>query len=167
MSCREIQLSAAGCIDLRKVRWAWPVGIMAGENPREGGLTTPMRSRALPVTAAAILLALLSLPSLVFPLLPTEGIPALVVYSGVVLGVAGLAAAAGLWMLKKWSFWLTIVVSVLNLLSAAPGIAAAPNAALQAAATATVVVSGLIIVLVVLPDSRRAFAADERPSRVR
>jgi hypothetical protein len=148
------------------MRWASPDGIMAVENPREGGLTS-MRSPPLPVTAAAILLALLSLPSLVFPLLPTEGIPALVVYSGVVLGVAGLAAAAGLWMLKRWSFWLTIVVSVLNLLSAAPGIAAAPNAALQAAATATVVVSGLISVLVVLPASRRALATSYQPSRVR
>ncbi len=118
-----------------------------------------MRSRPLPVTVAAILLALLSLPNLVFPLLPTEGIPAVVVYGGIVLGVAGLVAAAGLWMLRKWSFWLTIVVSVLNLLSAAPGIAFAPNAALQAAATVTVVVSALIIVLVVLPSSRRAFAA--------
>ncbi len=118
-----------------------------------------MRSRPLPVTVAAILLALVSLPNLVFPLLPTEGIPAVVVYLGVVLGVAGLVAAAGLWMLKKWGFWLTIVVSVLNLLSAAPGIAEAPNTALQAAATVTVAVSALIIVLVVLPSSRRAFAA--------
>jgi uncharacterized membrane protein (DUF2068 family) len=54
---------------------------------------------------------------------------------GVVLGIAGLIAAAGLWMLKKWSIWLTIIVSALNLLSAAPGITFAPNAALQDAAT--------------------------------
>jgi len=38
-------------------------------------------------------------------------------------------------MLKKWSIWLTIIVSALNLLSAAPGMAFAPNAALQVAAT--------------------------------
>lgn len=118
-----------------------------------------MSTRPLPVTVAAILLVLLSLPSLVSPLLPTEGIPALVVYSGVVLGFAGLVAAVGLWMLKKWGFWLTIVVSVLNLLSAAPGITEAPNAALQAAAIVTVVVSALIIVLVVIPTSRRALTA--------
>ena len=118
-----------------------------------------MRSRPLPVTAAAILMALLSLPNVVSPLLPTEGIPAFVVYLGVVLGVAGLVSAAGLWVLRKWSIPLTIVVSVLNLLSAAPGIAFAPDAALQVAATLTVVVCALIIVLVVLPTSRRAFAA--------
>ena len=63
-------------------------------------------------------------------------------------------------MLKKWSLWLTVVVSVLNIRSAAPGVAFAPNAALQGAATVTVVVFALIIVLVVgLPSSRRALAA--------
>ncbi len=118
-----------------------------------------MRPQPLPVTVAAILLALLSLPNLLFPLLPVEGIPAVVVYLGVMLGVAGLVGTAGLWTLRKWSIWLSIGVSVLNLLSAAPGIAEAPNAALQAAATVTVIVTALIIVLVVLPTSRRAFAA--------
>jgi hypothetical protein len=82
-----------------------------------------------------------------------------VVYLGVVLGIAGLVASAGLWMLRKWSIWLTIIVSVLNLLSAAPGVAFAPDIAFQVAAAVTVVVSALIIVLVVLPTSRQAFAA--------
>jgi len=36
----------------------------------------------------------LSLPNLLGPLLPSEGVPALVVYSGIALGVAGLVAAA-------------------------------------------------------------------------
>ena len=79
-----------------------------------------------------------------------------VIYSAVVLGVAGLVAAAGSWMLKRW---LAIAVCAINLVSAAPGIPFAPDAALQAAATATVLVSAIIIVLVVLPTSRRAFAA--------
>ncbi len=126
-----------------------------------------MRSRPQPVSVAAILLALLSLPNLASPLLPVEGIPAFVVYLGVVLGIGGLIGAAGLWALRKWSIWLAIVVSVLNLLSAAPGITAAPNAALQVAATLTVVVSALIIVLVVLPSSRLALATAHQPSRVR
>ena len=126
-----------------------------------------MRSRPQTVTVAAIVLAVFSLVNLISPLLPSEGIPEFVIYLGVVLGIAGLAAAAGLWMLRKWSIWLTIVVSVVNFLSAAPGLAFAPNAALQVAATITVVGSAIIIVLVVLPASRRAFAADDQPSRVR
>ena len=131
-----------------------------------------MRSRPQTVTLAAILLALFSMPNLLFPLwaeaIPREEeVPALVVYTTVVVGVAGFLGAAGLWMLRKWSLWLTIVVCVLNVLDAAAGVAGAPNAALQVAATVMVVGFALIIVLVVLPTSRQALAAAERPSRVR
>ena len=116
-----------------------------------------MHSRPTSVTVAAVLLALSSLLNLV-PL-PVEGVPAVVVYGALVLGVVGLVAAAGLWLLKRWGFWLAVAVSALNLLSAAPGIFAAPTAALRVAATTGVLVSALIIVLVVIPASRRAFAA--------
>jgi len=116
-----------------------------------------MRSRPLSVTVAAVLLVLLSILNLM-PL-PMEGVPAVVVYGALALGVAGLVGAAGLWMLKKWGVWLAVVVCVLNLVSAAPGIPFAPDAALRVAATLTVLFSALIIGLVVLPTSRRAFAA--------
>ena len=119
-----------------------------------------MRSRPLPVTVAAILLALISLLNFPAPLMPgSEEIPAVVIYSGFGLGVIGLVAAVGLWMLKKWSILLTVIVCVPSILSAAPGIAFAPNAALQFAAAVGVAVPALIIVLVVLPTSRQAFAS--------
>ena len=118
-----------------------------------------MHTRPQTVTVAAVLQVLLSLVNLASPLFPLEGVPVFVVYLGVVLGIAGLLASAGLWMLRKWSIWLTIIVSVLNLLSAAPGVAFAPDIALQVAAAVTVVVCTLINVLVVLPTSRQAFAA--------
>ena len=127
-----------------------------------------MRSRPVPVTVAAVIQGLFSLLSLPGPLLPgSEGVPAVVLYSGVVLGVAGLVASAGLWMLKNWGLWLTIIVNALGALSAAPGVVAAPNAVLQASALVGVLISALIIVLVVLPSSRRALATDDQPSRVR
>ncbi len=116
-----------------------------------------MSARPLPVTVATILLGLFSLANLLTPFLPMEGVPAVVIYLGVVLGVAGLVAAAGLWMLKRWALWLTIVVSVINILSAAPGLAFAPNAGLRVAATVTVVGFALVILLVVMPNSRRAY----------
>src|SRR5215212_1207989 len=124
-----------------------------------------MRSRPLPVAVAAILLALFSvLFDLSFPLwaeaIPRgDEVPALVVYTSVVVGVAGLVGAAGLWMLRKWGVWLTIIVCVLNLLDAAGGVVGAPNAALQVASAIGVLGFALIIVLVVLPPSQRAFAA--------
>ena len=116
-----------------------------------------MSARPLPVTVAAVLLALFSLLNLVFPLLPTEGVPVPVVFLGVALGLVGLLAAGGLWMLKRWAMWPAIVVSVLNLLAAAPGLSAAPSALLRVLATAGVVGSALIVLLVVLPESRRAY----------
>jgi hypothetical protein len=127
-----------------------------------------MRSRPLPVTAAVVIQALVSLWSLPGPLLPgSQGVPAVVLYAGIVLGVAGLVASAGLWMLKKWGLWLTILVNVLGGLSAAPGVGAAPNASLKAAATVGVLISVLVIVLVVLPSSRRALATADQPAHVR
>ena len=116
-----------------------------------------MRARPLPVSVAAILMVLFGLANLLSPLVLTEGVPVFVIYLGVALGVAGLLAAAGLWMLKRWALWLAIIVSVLNILSAAPGLAFAPNAGLRVAATVTVVGSALVILLVVLPNSRRAY----------
>jgi hypothetical protein len=125
-----------------------------------------MRSRPQTVAVAAILLALFSvLIDLSFPLwaeaIPREDeIPAVVVYLTVVVGVAGLVCAAGLWLLRKWSIWLIIVVCVLNIVDTVGGVAGALNTTLQAAsAIVVVVVFALIIVLVVLPSSRRAFAA--------
>ncbi len=111
------------------------------------------------LTVAAVLMALISLAALPGPLLPgSEAVPAVVLYSGIVLGVAGLIACVGLWLLKRWSFWLTIGVSALNLLSAAPGIAFAPGAVKIVAAVA-VLVSAVILVLVFRPVSRRALTA--------
>jgi len=139
---------------------------------RKGGLTL-MRPRPLAVTVAAILLVLLSLTNfpwvyeILFPGLE-EGPPAFILYSGYVVGVAGLVAAIGLWMLQKWSYWVTIVVCVLNFLLGAPGLVMAPGAALKAFIAVGEVVAVLIIVLVVLPDSRRALTTAERSSsRVR
>ena|SRR5829696_3714375 len=130
-----------------------------------------MSRRPQALSVAAILLVLLSLFNFPWPyeiLFPgTEEPPAFVIYSGYVVGVVGLVVAVGLWMLKPWSYWATIVVCVLNLLSGAPGVLMAPGAALKAVIAVGEVVAVLIIVLVMLPDSRRALEAADRPSRVR
>src|SRR5215210_6630489 len=122
-----------------------------------------MHTRPQAVTVAAILLALLSLMN--FPwswevLFPgAEEAPAFITYSGLVGGIVGLIVAVGLWMLKTWGFYAAIVVAVLNFLLGAPGVVFAPGAAVKITIRVTEVVAVLIIVLVVLPVSRRAFAA--------
>src|SRR5215212_3704964 len=116
-----------------------------------------MSSRPLPVTVAAILLVLLSLFDFPWPyeiLFPgAEGPPPALLYSGYVLGVVGLVAAVGLWMLKPWSYWSTIVVCAVNFLWGAPGVVLAPGAGLNAVSAGTEGVAILIIVLGVLPGS--------------
>jgi hypothetical protein len=130
-----------------------------------------MRTRPQTVTIAAILLVLLSLFDFPWPyeiLFPGgEEPPAFILYSGYVVGIAGLVVAVGLWMLKPWSYWTTIVVCALNFLFGLPGLLFAPGATLKALIAVTEIVAVLIIVLVMRPDSRRALAAAERPSRVR
>jgi hypothetical protein len=121
-----------------------------------------MRSRPTPVTVAAILLVLLSLTNFPWPwsfLFPgVEEPPAFIIYGGVVLGIVGLIVVVGLWQLKRWSFWATQAVSVLNILLAAPGIFEAPTPTLRAVIAVTAVVALVIMALVALPVSRRALA---------
>jgi hypothetical protein len=125
-----------------------------------------MRSRPVPLTAATILLVLLSLTDFPFPwsyLFPDAEPPDFVLYAGIVLGIVGLVVAVGLWMLKAWSFWATVVVSVLNFLLGAPGVVLAPDTALRALIAVTEVVAVLVIVLVALPASRRALRGTSSP----
>ena len=131
-----------------------------------------MRSRPTSVTAAALMLVLLSLFG--FPWLwrllfaGVEEPPAFAIYVGFVLGIVGLVVAVGLWTMKAWSYWATIVVCVLNLLSGAPGMVLGPSAGIKVTSAVLEVVAVLIIVLIVRPSSRRALAAVERPAaRVR
>ncbi len=116
-----------------------------------------MRARPLPVSVAVVLLTVLSLANLLSPIMPSEGVPTFVVYLGVVLGVLGLIGALGLWMLKRWALWLTIVISVLNILSAAPGLAFAPTPTLKVLATIGVVGFAAVILLAILPGPRRTY----------
>jgi hypothetical protein len=116
----------------------------------------PMRSRPLPVTIAAILLVLGSLVNFLAPLmLPAESGSAVYIIVG--LGALGLVAAGGLWMLKRWALWLTVVVAVLNILAAAPGLVFATDFSGRALATMGVVGFALVIVLAVLPGPRRTY----------
>jgi hypothetical protein len=131
-----------------------------------------MRSRPLPVTVAAILLALFSVMNFPGPwwyVVPgvAELTPMFVIYSGIVLGVVGIVAAVGLWMLKKWSLWLTIVVCILNIVLNASGLGEMLPGGLIALIALQTIGFILTLVLVVLPSTRRTLATAEQPSRVR
>ena len=127
-----------------------------------------MHTRPQTVTAAAILIALFSLMNFPGPwwyALPgaMEETPMFVIYTGIVLGIAGFVATVGLWMLKKWSFWATIIVSVINILLNLSGLAMVQSGALRAVIAVQTIGFIVTIVLVVLPSARRALADPEFP----
>src|SRR5215212_11755044 len=131
-----------------------------------------MSPRPQPVTVAAILLALVSLMNFPGPwwyAVPgaAEVTAMVVIYSGIVLGIVGIVGAVGLWMLKTWSLWLTVVVCMLNILLNVSGLVMVLPGGLKALIAIQTIGFVLTLVLVVLPSTRRALSATERPSRVR
>jgi uncharacterized membrane protein (DUF2068 family) len=79
-----------------------------------------------------------------------EGNPTAAAFLPVVVGVLGLVGAWGLWRLKRWTPWLVIIVCVLDILMNAPDLNS-PFTAIYIA------VCALVILLVVLPNARRAY----------
>ena len=73
--------------------------------------------------------------------------PYFIMLSALILGVIGLVAAYGTWKMQRWGIVLTILVNLINGLSAVPGIIFRPTTSLFVSATVTVVVSIVIIVL--------------------
>ena len=123
------------------------------------------------VTVAAVLLALLSVVNMVPPSLmasPAEAaeVPAFVAYLGVILGVVGLVAAHGLWALKRWGVWLTIILSAVNILLTVPPLLFGPTVAIQVVNIASDVAFALVVLLVLLPASRQAYISGGYASEV-
>jgi uncharacterized membrane protein (DUF2068 family) len=123
-----------------------------------------MNSRPQTVTAAAILLALFSLMNFPGPwwyAVPgaMEETPTFIIYSGIVLGIVGIVAVVGLWRLSTWGFWLTIIVCVINILLSVPAPVMVQSGGLLALIAVQTIGFVLVIVLVVIPTSRRAWTA--------
>ncbi|MFM8319451.1 MAG: hypothetical protein ACKOC5_00940 [Chloroflexota bacterium] len=85
-----------------------------------------------------------------------ESIPYGVLMLGTIMGVIGIVAAYGAWKQQRWGVVLTILVNLVNGLSAAPGILFAPTTPLFISALATVVGGVIIIVLCLWPGRQAA-----------
>ncbi|MBP1467252.1 hypothetical protein EYB53_016180 [Candidatus Chloroploca sp. M-50] len=90
-----------------------------------------------------------------------EIIPPVVIFLAYVIGLLSIVASYGLWTMRRWAMILTIVLMSIGLLSAAPGLTAAPTRELQVAALIGVVSSLVIIILLLLPASRQAFRSQQ------
>jgi hypothetical protein len=121
-----------------------------------------MRALPLPVAIAMLLLVILTLTNFL-PLalaLLVVGKPTALSYLLVVVGVIGLIGARGLWMLKRRAMWLVIIVCVLNILIGLNFLINATEIVSLAMAINEfifIVLFALVILLVVLPNSRRAY----------
>jgi hypothetical protein len=122
-----------------------------------------LHTRLQSVTIAVVFLALLSLLNFTPPLITAPFLrsdyPTIVLVLGIALGVLGLLAAGGLWMLRRWGISLTIIVSVLNILLAAPWITVESQVTGKLLAGVTAAGFALVLFLVMQRNSRRAFAA--------
>jgi hypothetical protein len=116
-------------------------------------------ARPMPVTIAVVLSVLLIIANFAGLALPTGGedVPLPVIIVSIVLGVAGIPAAIGLWLLRRWGFILTLIVTALNLLSALPGIFLGPTAAIKIFSAVGGLIAIAILVLVTRPEARRAY----------
>ena len=120
--------------------------------------------RPLPVTIAVVLHALLGLAAIVITIpemtggvSPDEGPPMFIVVTSLAVGILSLVSAWGAWQGKKWGQVLTIVLRAYDALSSAPGIIFAPTLALQILSGVGIVLSVVVIVLLLLPTTRRVF----------
>jgi uncharacterized membrane protein (DUF2068 family) len=114
--------------------------------------------RPLTVSIATVLLMPLSLFGLITPLVPNKPPLMIVFYGFIVMGVGGLIAAFGLWKLKRWGLLLTSVLSVLSILVSVPGLWLAPSTGGKVISLVLTIFFVLVLVLVALPATRKAYA---------
>ncbi len=128
--------------------------------------------RPLTLILAIVLLALLSVFNLSTLLIyppNSPKLPGILYYGSIVFGVGGLIAVFGLWKLKRWGLLLTTILSALALLWAAPFVVLYPNIG-AGGGTGGKVTAGvvtlfyvLVLVLVALPATRKAYAGARAP----
>jgi hypothetical protein len=102
--------------------------------------------KPLTVTIAVVLHGLLSLLGIIFSISDLSG-------------VLGLVTAWGIWQGKRWGVISTLVLRVLDILGTVPGIFFAPSLDLQIVCVVAVALSVGVIVLLLLPASRRIYAS--------
>ncbi len=113
--------------------------------------------RPITVTIAAVMLAAMQLLAIVPTGEAPDDIPKIVNYISIAAGIISLIAAAGLWRRKKWAAVTGLIVTALLVLVTAPGIIFGPVIGLQLESAAGVAIGLVIIALILLPVSRRAY----------
>ncbi len=123
--------------------------------------------RPLTVTIATVLLTLLSVFNLSALLIyppNSPKLPGILYYGSIVFGVGGLIAVFGLWKLKRWSLLLTTILSALAILWVALFVVLYSSISGKVLPGVVTVFYVLVLVLVALPATRKAYAAARAPA---
>ena len=100
--------------------------------------------------------ALSSLPQGAAGLNSVEGPGYLFTVIGLILGLAGLFSAFGVWKVQKWGVILTILIRTIDGLTALPGIIFAPTLAAKMPASLGVIIAVTVIALLLWPKPKLA-----------
>ena len=111
------------------------------------------------VSLIVVIEALIRLPQGAAALTSVEGPGYLFTVVGLILGLAGLFSAFGVWKSQKWGVILTIVIRAFDGLTALPGIIFAPTLATKMPAAVGVLIAVVVITLLLWPKPRLATAA--------
>ncbi|HEX6552235.1 MAG TPA: DUF2127 domain-containing protein [Ktedonobacteraceae bacterium] len=68
------------------------------------------------ITVLAVLLALQAIAWLIIGLTTLLAVGGFLAVALVAMGLVGLLLSWGLWTLKRWAFWITVVMSVIDLI---------------------------------------------------
>ena len=110
------------------------------------------------IGAAVILSVISALATVPFFFLPGyDEVPVGVVVFSVVGAALTLLGAWGLWNLRRWAAILVFVLTLLGTLSALPGLGDPPSGWILAALLVMIPLGIAIMVLIVLPSSRRVY----------
>ena|SRR5436190_14522930 len=115
------------------------------------------RRRPFLVTVLAVLLALQAIAWLIigFTTLLTAG--GFLAVSLLIMGLVGLLLAWGLWTLKRWAFWVTVVISAIDLIVDILGWIQPQLGVAVQELVPNMVLSAFILVALFMPDVRAAF----------
>lgn len=120
--------------------------------------TSTSTSRPTTVTLAVILRVVAVIAGVLTPLLPRgDEMAGAAIVITTVLSLVMLVGAWGLWNLRRWGAILTFVLTTLSVLSAIPASTEISGAWLIAALLILTPIEIVILVLIALPSSRRAY----------
>ncbi len=121
------------------------------------------RARPGAVTWAAGLAVALQIMYVVYGFIPAADFPGTAIVIGLVVSLVTVVAAWGLWRLRRWGAILLFVVTLLDTLAALPGLFFPPNNWVLAELIVGIPLSVVVLVLIALPSSRRAYQAPGTP----